>query len=186
MDAIELLLHPVRLRIVHAVFDERPFATTELCELLPDVSKATIYRQVGLLAEGGLLEVVSEERIRGTVERHYRLRRARAVIDAEVTAEMSLEDHRRGFTAVVASVLAEFDLYVGRADTDPAADKAAYLQSSLWLSDAEKAELIDEVAASLRSRFANAPAPERKRHLLTAILFPTEDNTPVTGRRHEA
>lgn len=180
MDNTELLLHPVRLRIVQAVLDGRRFTTSELCERLPDVSKATVYRQVALLAEGGLFEVDSEKRVRGAVERRYRLQRARAVIDADAAAAMTTEDHRRGFAAVVASLLAEFDVYLARAGIDPLADKVSYPQFSLWLSDAEKAALIDEVAASLRARAANGPAPGRRRHLLTTILFPVEDGTATS------
>jgi DNA-binding transcriptional ArsR family regulator len=179
MDVTELLLHPVRLRIVQAAFDGQPFTTSQLCDLLPDVSKATVYRQVALLAEGRLLEVVSEERIRGTVERRYRLHRQRAAIDNEATATLTLEDHRRGFTAVVASLLAEFEVYLGRPGADPFSDKVSYPQFSLWLSDAEKAELIDEVGASLRSRLANDPSPKRRRHLLTTILFPVGNGIPA-------
>jgi len=69
MTASELILHPVRLRIVHAVMDGLPFTASELCAQLLDVSKATVYRQVAVLAEGGLVEVVGEERVRGAVER---------------------------------------------------------------------------------------------------------------------
>lgn len=168
-------MHPVRLRIVQAVLDGRPFTTSALCDLLPDVSKATVYRQVALLTEGGLLEIESEERIRGAVERRYRLQRARPVIDADAAAAMTQEDHRRGFAAVIASLLAEFDVYLGKAGSDPFADKVGYPQFSLWLSDAEKSELINEIATSLRARAANDPSPERKRHLLTIVFFPVEN-----------
>ncbi|NUP32350.1 MAG: helix-turn-helix domain-containing protein, partial [Streptomycetaceae bacterium] len=46
MNVADLLLHPVRLRIVHAVSGGRELTTTQLCERLPDVSKVTVYRQV--------------------------------------------------------------------------------------------------------------------------------------------
>ena len=96
VDTLDLLLHPVRLRIVHAMSGGRTRTTSELCARLPDVPKTTVYRHVGLLAEGGMLEVAEEQRVHGAVERHYRLRRDRAVIDADAAASMSLGDHRRG------------------------------------------------------------------------------------------
>jgi hypothetical protein len=40
-----------------------------------------MYRHVGLLASEGVLEVEGEQRVHGAVERRYRLRRERAVID---------------------------------------------------------------------------------------------------------
>src|SRR5262245_3622859 len=114
MDALDLLLHPVRLRIVHALSGGRTGTTSDLCARLPDVSKASGYRHVGLLVEGGVLEVAGEERVRGAVERRYRLRRERAAIDAAAAASMSLADHRRGFAAAVAGLVAEFNAYLDR------------------------------------------------------------------------
>ncbi len=83
MDALELLAHPVRLRIVHALRGDRALTTAELSALLPDVSKAMVYRHVDLLASAGILEVAQERRIRGAVERLYRLRPDRATVPAK-------------------------------------------------------------------------------------------------------
>ena len=65
MDTLELLAHPVRLRIVHAMRGGRTLTTAELGARLPDVSKAMLYRHVELLATGGVLEVAGERRVRG-------------------------------------------------------------------------------------------------------------------------
>src|SRR5437016_1994929 len=100
----------------------RTLTTARLCALLPDVSKAMVYRHVDLLAAGGILEVVDERRVRGAVERHYRLRQDRASIDAGTAASLSPEDHRRGFAAATAALVAEFNAYLDRDDTDPATD----------------------------------------------------------------
>jgi hypothetical protein len=141
---------------------------------MPDVSKATMYRHVALLVEGGLLKVVGEERVRGAVERSYRLEHARAVLtDAEVAA-MSTEDHRRGFAAAVTSLLAEFEVYLDRDGADPLNDGVSYRQYVLWLSQAEKAEFIAEIFAAIRARAAECPATGRQRHLLSTILFPAD------------
>jgi DNA-binding transcriptional ArsR family regulator len=174
MQIAELLLHPVRLRIVQAAMEGAPVTTSQLCARLPDVSKATVYRHVALLADGGLLAVVSEQRVRGAVERRYQLQPAQAVMDQDAIAAMTTDDHRRGFAAAVGSLLAEFELYLDHDDADPLADGVSYRQFVLWLSESEKAELVDEVAAAIRARAQQGPAPARRRHLLSTILFPTE------------
>jgi DNA-binding transcriptional ArsR family regulator len=83
VDSLDLLLHPIRLRIVHAVSGGRTRTTSDLCARLPDVPKTTVYRHVALLADAGVLEVADEQRVHGAVERHYRLRRDRAAIDMD-------------------------------------------------------------------------------------------------------
>ncbi|MGA8112187.1 MAG: helix-turn-helix domain-containing protein [Actinocatenispora sp.] len=178
MDPVDLLLHPVRLRIVHAMSGGRTLTTTQLCARLSDVPKATLYRHVGLLATAGVLEVHAEQRVRGSVERSYRLRQERPVIDADAAAAMSLDEHRRGFGAAMAALLAEFQAYLGRDGADPVADSVSYRQFTLWLSDAELAEMIDEVSAALISRARNQPAAGRTPHLLATIMFPTDRPDP--------
>ncbi|WP_327354697.1 helix-turn-helix domain-containing protein [Streptomyces sp. NBC_01304] len=174
MDTVDLLLHPVRLRIVHAMSGERTLTTSQLCALLPDVSKATVYRHVGLLADGGLLEVEGEQRVRGAVERRYRLRRERAVIDADAAASVSVEGHRQVFAVAMATLLAEFNAYLDRPDADPAADLVGYRQHAMWLSPDELGELIGELRDVLVRRIGQEPSPERTRYLISPILFPAE------------
>jgi len=174
MGTVELLLHPVRLRIVHALSGGRTLTTTQLRARMPDVSKATMYRQVSLLADGGLLEVAGEERVGGTVERQYRLYSARATIDAE-TAAATLEDYRRAFAVAMAALLGEFNAYLDRSRADPAADAVGFRQHALWLSPDERDKLIDEMRSAIAPRLTYEPTRGRRQHLLSPILFPIED-----------
>ena len=178
MNTADLLLHPVRLRIVHALAGGRELTTTQLRDRMPDVSKVTMYRQVALLAEGGFLEVAGEQRVHGAVERRYRLRRERAVIDREAAASMSLEDHRQGFAAAMAALLAEFNAYFDREHADPFADSVGYAQVPLWLSQDELAELIGQVRDALLAQRENEPAPDRGLYLASPILFPIGELPP--------
>ncbi|GAB2750350.1 helix-turn-helix domain-containing protein [Kitasatospora kifunensis] len=175
MDPLDLLLHPVRLRIVHSFTGEQTSTTSELCARLPDVPKTTLYRHVALLAEAGVLEVAGEQRVHGAVERHYRLLRDQAAIDADTAASMSLDDHRRGFAAAMAALLAEFGTYLDRDGADPTADQVGYRQGIAWLSQQELTELIDELRTVLIPKMHNKPAPGRSPHLVSAIFFPVEE-----------
>ncbi|MFD6279791.1 helix-turn-helix domain-containing protein [Streptomyces sp. NPDC060209] len=174
MDTVELLLHPVRMRIVHAMHDGRTRTTTELCGLLPDVSKATVYRHVGLLAEGGLLAVEEERRVRGSVERCYRLHRDRAVIDAATAASLSPEDYRRAFAVAMATLTAEFNAYLDGDGADPVEDLVGFRQHAIWLSPDELGDMIGELRDVIAARMAFGPGPGRTRHLLSPVLFPAE------------
>ncbi|WP_433578996.1 helix-turn-helix domain-containing protein [Nocardia brasiliensis] len=175
MDSAELLAHPVRLRIVHALRGDRVLTTAQLCARLPDVSKATVYRHVELLANGGILEVAERQRIRGVLERHYRLRGDRAVIDEDTAAAHSAEDHRRVFAIAMTTLLAEFNAYLDRDDADPAADLVGYRQHAIWLSDNEVRDLIGALRSAIVPVLGNEPTPQRARYLLSPILFPVEE-----------
>ncbi len=175
MDALELLAHPVRLRVVHALRGGRMLTTAQLCERIQDVSKATVYRHVDLLVAGGILEVADERRVRGAVERRFRLRQDRAVIDADAMRSLSLDGHRRAFATAVAALVAEFDGYLARDNADPVADLVGYRQHAIWLSPDELQDLIGELRAAIAPRLASEPAPDRAQYLLSPIMFPIEE-----------
>ncbi|WP_328409240.1 helix-turn-helix domain-containing protein [Nocardia sp. NBC_00403] len=190
MDSLELLVHPVRLRIVHAMSGGQTLTTAQLCARMPDVSKATVYRHVELLAGGGILEVDSEQRVRGAVERHYRLRRERAVIDADTAASATTDDHRRIFAAAMATLLAEFNSYLDRDQANPTEDLVGYRQHAMWLDHNELVDLISALRAAIIPRLKNPPAPGRSQYLLSPILFPIDQPEVTTevapaGKAHK-
>lgn len=176
VDTVELLLHPVRIRVVHAFAGGRVLTTAELGARLPDVPKTTLYRHVGMLAAAGLLEVVGEQRIHGAVERSYRLNRASTRISPQEAAAMTLDDHRHGFAAAMAALLADFNAYLDRPNADPTADMVGYVQVPLWLSKEELESMAEQVRAMLASKMDNEPAPGHRLYLLSPIVFPIDQD----------
>jgi DNA-binding transcriptional ArsR family regulator len=170
---LDLLLHPVRMRLVNVMAEGATLTTSDLCARMPDLPKATVYRQVDLLTRGGVLEVESERRVRGAVERRYRLARDEASVDEEASRAMTLDDHRRGFTAAMAALLAEFNGYLDRRGADPLKDGVSYRQFTLWLRPTELARLHRDVTRILTSLMKNEPGPGRTAYLLSTVLFPT-------------
>lgn len=175
MSTADLLLHPVRLRVLQAVLDGRALTTSEIGARLADVPTTSLYRHVAALAAAGVLEVVEEQRVRGAVERTYRLRVAAASVDADALAAMTTEDHRRAFTAFVAGLLAEFDRYLERDRVDPLADQVSFRQVALWLTDAETIELLEEVRAAFAARADRGPGDGRVLRLLSTVLVPQDE-----------
>jgi DNA-binding transcriptional ArsR family regulator len=174
MDTSALLIHPVRLRIVHALSGGRRLTPKELHGLLSDVSVATVYRQVALLEDGGLIEVADERPVRGVVERTYRLTTDRPPVDASAVAAATPEDHRRAFGIATTTLLAEFGAYLDRPGSSPADDLVTYQQMALWMSRAELEEFLTGLGSLLRGLRENAPSPGRDRYLFSPILLPTE------------
>ncbi|WP_327398889.1 helix-turn-helix domain-containing protein [Streptomyces sp. NBC_01288] len=186
MDAFELLAHPVRLRVVHAMCGGRELTTAELCDRIRDVSKATVYRHVDLLAAGGVLEVALERRVRGAVERRYRLRRDSAGINTDTVNSLSLDDHRGAFATALAVLAAEFTAYLERDTADPVADLVGYRQHAVWLSPGELHGMIDGMREAIAPHLANEPSPDRTQYLISPILFPVEAPPTETGTDNTA
>jgi Helix-turn-helix domain len=168
----DLLLHPVRLRVVQAFLGDRTLTTADLRAALPDVPVASLYRHVALLAEAGVLEVAGERKVRGAAERSYRLVTAAASVGVDDARDVPPEEHRRAFATFAAGLLADFDRYLDRGDADLARDGVGYRQLGLWLDDEEFAALLTELRAVLSARLDNAPTGARRRRLITTVTLP--------------
>ncbi|MER6047871.1 helix-turn-helix domain-containing protein [Streptomyces sp. NPDC001793] len=181
MDPLELLAHPVRLRIVHLMRGGQLLTASALCARIREVSKATVYRHLELLAAGGVLEVADERRVRGAVERRYRLCQERATVTPEAVASLTPDDHRRAFAVAMTVLLTEFNAYLDQEHAAPVDDLVGYRQHAVWLTDSELREMIGELRGVIAPRLANGPTPDRSRHLLSPILFPVAE--PPAGSR---
>ncbi len=172
MSSADLLLHPLRLRIVQAFLGDRELTTGQLLAEIDGVPAATLYRQVANLAKAGVLVAVGERRVRGTVERTYALSVADAQISDEDLRSMTPEDHRRAFMAFLAGLLGDFDRYIDAGDVDLEQDGAGYRTVGLWLDRDEFKEMLTEIGAAVQARIGNRPGPGRTRRMLSTVLIP--------------
>ncbi len=174
----DLLLHPVRLRIVQTLLGGRELTTAQIQQELGDVSAATVYRQLATLLQAGVLQVAGERKIRGVVERSYVLLVERASVSADDARSMSYEQHRTGFLTFMAGLVADFDRYLSGDRVDLARDLAGYRQAAFYATDDETARLVDEIRAAFTPLLAHQPAPGRRRRLLTTVLLPAGEPIP--------
>lgn len=178
MTTADLLLHPVRLRIVQAFLGDRALTTSDLAAELADIPPASLYRHVARLVDAGVLAVVAERRVRGALERTYVLRLLAASIDLDEVESMTADDHRHAFMAFVAGLLGDFDRYLARGDIDLLRDGVSYRLAALWLDDAEYAALLRDLTRVLQPRLAKVPGPGRKRRILGSVLLPGSEAGP--------
>ena len=167
----EVLLHPVRLRVVLAITGEE-MTTTQIGERLPDIPPATLYRHVAMLADAGLLEVARERRSRGSLERTYRLSSGASHLGADEVATMTVDEHMAGFRAFIGAGVGDFARYIESDKLDSSVEGLSYRQATLWLSDLEHDKLIEELGGVLEPYLAFESADGRSRSHLTTILIP--------------
>src|ERR1700681_1636175 len=135
MKRADLVLHPVRLRIILAFARGRRLTPQEVAAVLPDVSQATLYRQIERLFRGGALAIASERRVRGAVERTYVLAEGGSSVSLEDLANSSRDDHLGYFTAFAAGLIAQFERYLEREEIDLLKDGVGYREVVLNLTD---------------------------------------------------
>lgn len=179
MASADLLLHPVRLRIVKAFLGDRALTTTQLASELDDVPAGSLYRHVGLLTKAGVLQVVAERRVRGAVERTYTLRLYAAQIPPGEVAAMTPDQHAQAFMAFVAGLLADFDRYLAADSPDSVRDGAGYRMFAMWLTDSEFIDFLQDFRTVVEPRLANAPGNGRRRRIAYSVMLPAPEKPPA-------
>jgi DNA-binding transcriptional ArsR family regulator len=177
MDPVEVIMHPVRVRILRAFSGNATRTTAALCQRLAGDSQATIYRHVNALVDAGILEIVSDRRVRGAVERTYRLNRSFAAVGPDEASSMSPEDHRKAFASAMAALLADFGAYLERPEADPFSDLVGYRQIPLWFSGDELRMFVQQVEQLIDGVRKNPPSGKRREYLLSPVLFPVSPNS---------
>jgi DNA-binding transcriptional ArsR family regulator len=172
---IDLVLHPVRMRILITLVD-REMTAKELSRALPDVAQATLYRHLNALADAGLVQVAAERQVHSVMEKIYTSAQGAAVLSPEDVAGLTPEEHFRHFTVFATTLISMFERYLEQsAPVDMVADMAGYRQVPLYLSDQELIDVVQGINRALVPHLANDPTPERRRRLFTTVLFPLEE-----------
>lgn len=58
----EIMLNPIRMRIIQELSHGQSITATELCERISDVPRTTLYRHIKILIDNNILSVVSEKK----------------------------------------------------------------------------------------------------------------------------
>lgn len=173
IETRDLLLHPIRLRIVQALVGN-PMTPLRLKEQLGDVAQATLYRHLNQLTEGGLLEVVGERPVRGGVERTYGVITSAVSLTSEELEAATADDHFRYFATFVGTLLTDFATYLESSNLDLVADRVGYRQVPVWLTDDEFDTILAKMRAPVQECLSNGPGQGRRRRLISTIITPDD------------
>ncbi|GAA2986261.1 helix-turn-helix domain-containing protein [Actinokineospora diospyrosa] len=166
---METVLHPVRLRIVHALVD-RELTARQLSAELEDIPQASLYRHVGRLVDAGVLRVTREERVRGGTQRTYTVVESAVTLSPRDFTTASTDDHQRYFAAFVGALVAGFEQYLHSTTATPTRDGLVYQQIPVWLTPAESRKLaatITDLLTPLRARTGG-----KRRTTFAMVLHP--------------
>ena len=186
-DLLDLTLHPVRVRMITLLAGSEGMTPQQMAEQLSDIPQATLYRHINRLVKGGVLTVVEERPVRGTLEKVYALNTAveRQLVTEEegvkAFQQLSKEDHMRYFSTFIFSLLDDFSQYLHHSPEhlDMAADGVGYHKLALFLSDEEFGAFGAALNQALAPYLGLKPSPERKKRLFTTVMMPSE--TPAKG-----
>lgn len=173
---VDLLVHPIRLRIIQTLGQDH-LTTQELARRLPDVPVSSLYRHLQLLRRGKVLDVVESRQVNGIEEKVYAIT-GRTHLGPEEMAQLSGDEHVKYFATYLLTLLQNFAGYIGSAQdedgrVDLAADYAGYTEVIYYADEAELQAFQAALGAALRPMIENKATAERRRYRMAIIAHPT-------------
>lgn len=118
----------------------------EMMEELTDIPPASLYRHVKILAENGCIEIAEEHKIRGTVEKTWKLC-PNPLGDFSTAAAAALIQNG------LLSLMADFSEIFRQGGRDPQKDLLSFTTSTLLLTDEEFMMMMQKSAMFLTKLF---------------------------------
>ncbi len=163
------MLNPVRMRIIQELSTRRSITATELCEIISDVPRTTMYRHINILLDNNILSVVSEKKIRGSLERTL------ALNIGEISKHNTLGNASQNALGFLMNRYARFHYYFSGENPDPAKDKIFLNNSVLMMDDNEFDQFLSELRGLL-IKYNFEVANGRKARDISVISAPTEND----------
>ncbi|MFC0273420.1 helix-turn-helix domain-containing protein [Metabacillus herbersteinensis] len=176
----DLILHPVRMKIIQSLAGGRNLTASQLTEKISDTPQATMYRHLKILLENDILLIAEQNKIRGTVEKVYALTENGTNVTQEDLQNASREDHMEYFMKFVATLLSDFGKYIKSEKIDLEKDGVAYRQANLHLSDQEFMDFAKSLSAVYQKALKNEPSENRTSRVISTIIIPER------GSKHES
>jgi DNA-binding transcriptional ArsR family regulator len=173
-EKADLILNPIRLRILTSISSYR-LTAKEIAKDLPDIPQTTLYRHIHTLIEGGLVRVVEERPIRGTIERVFALT-APPSLTPEDLRDMSRQKCEQAFTLFLSSLMSDAQQYLNtkpnRAKINPMEDGVQISTVKLFLDEAEFQRMNSAVQALMLQAAQNQPRAGRRRRAFAYVFIP--------------
>lgn len=167
----DLIVHPVRLRILQALTLEK-LTTQHIAERLSGVPKSSIYRHLKILLEGGMIDVAETRQVKAIEEKVYQLAQAPRLGPGDL-ADVTPDEHLRYFISFIATLLQEFAEYLDAdSEVDFVADRVGYTQVTFYASAKEVDRFAKTINEALLPLMKNKRGGRRRLRKLASISYP--------------
>lgn len=166
---IDIMMNPIRQRILQTLMMHGDATTAQLGEALSDVPRASLYRHIKILLDADIITVTKEAPKRGTIEKTYAFKEI-------VPSDNSASEANRIAQNTLMHMSAEFAQYFSTEGCDPVKDMASLSSATLMLSDEEFMDFLQKLAQLIQEAMANEPAEGRKPRKIAFISIPIKDS----------
>ncbi|WP_102271679.1 helix-turn-helix domain-containing protein [Cytobacillus massiliigabonensis] len=175
MKKVEIIMHPVRFKIIQVFLDGLSKTAKKVAKELKDVPQASLYRQLDALVKAGVLIVTEENQIRGAVEKVYTLNVPAVNMTNDDVKKLTKEKHLQYFLFFIAQITSDFETYLDNDNIDFLRDGVGYRQVALHLSDTEFLDYVKDLRKVYEKYMENPPSSTRTKRIISTITMPKKE-----------
>lgn len=164
--------NPIKCKLFLEIHLKGKATAKQLADSCPDIPQATLYRYLNRMSSDGILKIVEENRVRGTIERVYAEDTGLISDVQKLIKENSGEAYLQLFTQFMMGLLLEFKEYASQKDIDLLHDGSGFSTMPFYATLEELADVSKKIHDVIEPLKKNLATPERKMHTLAVIFTP--------------
>lgn len=172
--AMECFTNPVKSRLLLEIHTQGQTTAKRLTEIYSDIPQATLYRHLKKMTNDGILEVVKETQVRGTVERTYALSTSLNKNIQNLLTDNPGTVYMQMFLQYMMGFAKQFYRRCQSADLDIQSETSGFSVAPLYLTDQELLDLTAKISEVVSNAQNNKPSPTRKLRNIGIIISPEE------------
>lgn len=172
---MECITNPVKCKLLLEIYSKEKATAKYLSDALGDIPQATLYRNLKKMLNDGILKVVEETPVRGTVEKTYALAFNINEDFEAILAENSGTLYMQLFMQYFFGFAKQFQAYCQSPDINIKEDMSGFSLSHLYLSDDELTDLIKSISNVVHAAEKKGPKAGRKLRTIGVIVSPPEN-----------
>ena len=170
---INSFTNPIKCKLLLEIASQKKTTAKRLSEIYTDIPQATLYRYLNKMLKDGIIKIVEENPIRGTIEKVYSLNfNLQTELTETATGVMSGKVYMQFFMQYTLGLLSEFKEYTSRDDIDIENDGSGFSLYPLYLSNEEIKELAKKFAELLQPYKKNTLSSSNALHSVSLIITP--------------
>ncbi|MDE6884098.1 MAG: helix-turn-helix domain-containing protein [Lachnospiraceae bacterium] len=173
---MDCITNPVKCKLLLEIYSKGKATAKHLADTYNDIPQATLYRHLKKMLSDGILQVVEETQVRGTVEKTYALAYDINSNMENMVEENSGELYMQYFMQYIFGFVKQFREYCKSPNINIKNDMSGFSLSHIYLSDEELTELMKKISSVIHAADKNEPKAGRKLRTLGLIVSPPQNS----------
>lgn len=168
------LLNPIRMKIIMTLQKQGEMTIKDIKQHMDSVPQASLYRHVKTLLKEGFIEIVSEEKIRGSVQMTYKMKINPLDEMNKAGIENDIETINEYFYTFAMTLLGEFMEYTSNETANLKNDLVGFRTYPIYVTDEENEAFAKDLSTFLKKYITNEDKQGRKLRKFSFVYMPIE------------